>query len=330
MQETFNSPAPRLHANGLEVIKSYYQLTKPRIILLLLITTAAGALVAGRGQVDGLLLLATLVGGALASGAANTINCLYDRDIDYIMERTRWRPLPSGRIQPRDALIFAIALTAISFTLLATVANLLAASLAMAGIVFYVLIYTHWLKRHTTQNIVIGGAAGAIPPLVGWAAVTGDLSLAPWLMFLIICLWTPPHFWALALMIREDYKNVGVPMLPVVEGSGETTRQILLYSFLLVPVTLVLSLPGQSNGLLYGFMALVLGIELLRRAIALWMQPEEKSVAKSLFTYSIFYLMLLSAAMVVDVLPILQGINNGLMCEAQAVLHAIPMLQALG
>ncbi len=330
MQETFNSSAPRLHANGFEVIKSYYQLTKPRIILLLLITTAAGSLVAARGQVDGLLLLATLVGGALASGAANTINCLYDRDIDYIMERTRWRPLPSGRVQPRDALLFAIALTAISFTLLATVANLLAASLAMAGIVFYVLIYTHWLKRHTTQNIVIGGAAGAIPPLVGWAAVTGDLSLAPWLMFLIICLWTPPHFWALALMIRDDYKNVGVPMLPVVEGSGETTRQILLYSFLLIPVTLVLSFPGQSNGLLYGFMALVLGIEFLRRAIALWMKPEEKSVAKSLFTYSIFYLMLLSAAMVIDVLPVLQGINNSLMCEAQAVLHAIPILQVLG
>lgn len=330
MQETFNSPAPRLHANGLEVIQSYYQLTKPRIILLLLITTAAGSLVASQGQVDGVLLLATLVGGALASGAANTINCLYDRDIDYIMERTRWRPLPSGRVQPRDALIFAIALTAISFTLLATIANLLAAGLAMAGIVFYVLIYTHWLKRHTTQNIVIGGAAGAIPPLVGWAAVTGDLSLAPWLMFLIICLWTPPHFWALALMIRDDYKNVGVPMLPVIEGSGETTRQILIYSFLLVPVTLVLSFPGQSNGLLYGLMALVLGIELIRRAIALWLQPEERTVAKSLFTYSIFYLMLLSAAMVVDVLPILQGINNGLMCEAQAVIHAIPMLQALG
>lgn len=268
MQETFTSASPRLNANASAVIQSYYQLTKPRIILLLLITTAAGALVAARGEIDAGLLLATLVGGALASGAANTINCLYDRDIDYIMERTRWRPLPSGRVQPRDAMIFAIALTAISFTLLATVANLLAALLAMTGIVFYVLVYTHWLKRHTTQNIVIGGAAGAIPPLVGWAAVTGDLSLAPWLMFLIICLWTPPHFWALALMIRDDYKNVGVPMLPVVEGSGETTRQILLYSLVLIPVTLLLSLPGQSNGLIYGFLALVLGIELLRRAIA--------------------------------------------------------------
>jgi len=329
MQETFNSSAPRLHANGLEVIKSYYQLTKPRIILLLLITTAAGSLVAARGQVDGLLLLSTLVGGALASGAANTINCLYDRDIDYIMERTRWRPLPSGRVQPRDALLFAIALTAISFTLLATVANLLAACLAMSGIVFYVLIYTHWLKRHTTQNIVIGGAAGAIPPLVGWAAVTGDLSLAPWLMFLIICLWTPPHFWALALMIRDDYKNVGVPMLPVVEGSRETTRQILIYSFILVPVTLMLSLPGQSNGVIYGVLALVLGIELIRRAIALWLAPEERAVAKGLFTYSIFYLMLLSAAMVVDVLPILQGINSGLLYEVQAVVHAIPIFQVL-
>lgn len=329
MQETLNSSVPRLHASGLEVIQSYYQLTKPRIILLLLITTAAGALVASRGQIDAVLLLSTLVGGALASGAANTINCLYDRDIDYVMERTRWRPLPSGRVQPRDALIFAIALTAISFTLLATVANLLAAGLAMAGIVFYVLIYTHWLKRHTTQNIVIGGAAGAIPPLVGWAAVTGDLSLAPWMMFLIICLWTPPHFWALALMIRDDYKNVGVPMLPVVEGSGETTRQILIYSFLLVPVTLVLSLPGQSNGLLYALMALILGIELLRRAIALWIEPDERSIAKSLFTFSILYLMLLSAAMVVDVLPVMQSLNDALMVQAQAIFQAIPMVQGL-
>lgn len=332
MQNTFNaasgSAAPsRHHANGLAVLQSYYQLTKPRIILLLLITTAAGALVASRGQMNGGLLLATLVGGALASGAANTINCIYDRDIDYIMERTRWRPLPSGRVQPRDALLFASALTLASFTLLATVANLLAAGLAMAGIVFYVLIYTHWLKRHTTQNIVIGGAAGAIPPLVGWAAVTGELSWAPWLMFLIICLWTPPHFWALALMIRDDYACVGVPMLPVVEGDDETARQIWLYSLALIPTTLLLSYPIGSNGLIYAILAFLLGGELLIRAWRLRHQPGDRRLAKSLFKFSIFYLMLLSAAMVMDVLPIMDSFNQVAAQQLQALLSAIPINQ---
>jgi heme o synthase len=171
MQETI---AHRHHANLGQVIQSYWQLTKPRIIILLLVTTAGSMWIAAKGQVDPVLVLVTLLGGTLASASANTINCIYDRDIDYDMERTRHRPLPSGRIQPRDALIFAIALAAASFTLLTVFANLLSACLAMSGIVTYVLVYTHWLKRHSTQNIVIGGAAGAIPPLVGWAAVTGD------------------------------------------------------------------------------------------------------------------------------------------------------------
>ncbi|MEB3211252.1 MAG: heme o synthase, partial [Leptolyngbyaceae bacterium] len=178
MHETLTTPASRHHENLLQVIKSYWQLTKPRIILLLLITTAGSMWLAGRGSVDPILVLVTITGGALAAASANTINCLYDRDIDYDMERTRHRPLPSGRVQPRHALMFAIALAVISFTLLTVFANLLAACLAMSGIVTYVLVYTHWLKRHSPQNIVIGGAAGAIPPLVGWAAVTGELSWA--------------------------------------------------------------------------------------------------------------------------------------------------------
>ena len=203
MQEIITTSGARRHENLLQVVQSYYQLTKPRIILLLLITTAAGMWLAAKGEVDPLLLLVTLASGTFAAGSANTINCIYDSDIDYIMERTRWRPIPSGRVKPRHALLFAIALAVLSFTLLTVFANLLAAVLAMLGIVFYVVIYTHWLKRNSVQNIVIGGAAGAIPPLVGWAAVTGDLSWAAWLLFLIICLWTPPHFWALAIMIRD-------------------------------------------------------------------------------------------------------------------------------
>lgn len=304
MQELIQTNPSRHHENLLQVFQSYYQLTKPRIILLLLITTAAGMWLAAEGEVDPLLLLVTLTGGALASGAANTINCLYDRDIDYIMERTRWRPLPSGRVKPRDAMIFAFSLTIASFTLLTVFANLLTALLAMAGIVFYVAVYTHWLKRHSVQNIVIGGAAGAIPPLVGWAAVTGDLSWAAWLLFLIIFLWTPPHFWALAMMIRDEYKEVGVPMLPVVEGDEPTAKQIWIYSLILIPVTLLLVYPLHTSGLVYAVSALGLGVIFLQKAWELLQSPHDKDTARSLFKYSILYLMLLCAAMVVDSLPI--------------------------
>ena len=292
------------HHNVWQVLQSYYQLTKPRIIILLLITTAAGMFVAAQGRVDPILLLVTLVAGALAAGSANAINCLYDRDIDYIMERTRWRPLPSGRVQPRDALIFALALAIVSFTLLTTFANLLAACLSLSGIVFYVLVYTHWLKRHSTQNIVIGGAAGAIPPLVGWAAVTGDLTWAPWLMFTIIVLWTPPHFWALAMMIRDDYAAVNVPMLPVVKGDEETARQIWIYTLILIPSTLLMTYPLHTNTWLYAIVAVALGSLFIQKAWALLQNPSDRQVARGLFKYSIFYLMLLSAGMVIDVLPV--------------------------
>ena len=282
---------------------AYWQLTKPRIILLLLITTAAGMGLAAQGPIDWRLAIATLLGGAFAAASANTLNCLYDRDIDAIMERTSWRPLPSGRVQPIEAWVFAFLLAGLSFVLLDWQANQLAAGLSLAGIIFYVLIYTHGLKRHSSQNIVIGGAAGAIPPLVGWAAVTGELAWPAWLLFLIVCLWTPPHFWALALMIREDYAAVKVPMLPVVAGNLATARQIYAYSWLLLPVTLALAWPLQVAGPFYSVTALLLGAELLRRSHLLCQDPNSLLRARSLFKFSIFYLMLLCGAIAMDCLP---------------------------
>jgi heme o synthase len=294
----------RHHESFLQVIQSYYQLTKPRIIPLLLITTAGSMWIAAKGQVDPLLLLVTLAGGTLAAASAQTINCVYDRDIDYDMERTRHRPLPSGRVQPRDALIFAIALAVISFTLLSVFANLLAALLAMSGIVFYVLVYTHWLKRHSTQNIVIGGAAGAVPALVGWAAVTGSLSWAAWLIFAIVFVWTPPHFWALALMIKDDYAKVGIPMLPVVSGEQATVWQIWWYTLVTVAATLMLVFPLHASGVVYGAIALFLGGVFIYKAWQLLQNPSDRTLAKGLFLYSISYMMLLCLGMVIDSLPI--------------------------
>ncbi|MGB3695708.1 MAG: heme o synthase [Spirulinaceae cyanobacterium] len=296
----------RRNENLGEVIHSYYQLTKPRIIPLLLITTAAAVWLASEGEVDPLLLFVTLVGGTLAAASAQTLNCIYDRDIDYEMKRTRNRPIPSGRVSPRDAAIFASVLAFISFTLLAVFANLLSALLAMSGIVFYMFIYTHLLKRHSTQNIVIGGAAGSIPPLVGWAAVTGNLSWAAGLLFMIIFLWTPPHFWALALMIRDDYAQVNVPMLPVVAGEEATVKQIWLYTLLVVPATFGLIYPFGGLGVVYGVVATVLGYIFLRKAWQLKQAPTDKQLAKSLFKYSILYMMLLCTAIVVDCLPLTQ------------------------
>lgn len=312
----------RHHENFVQVVRSYYQLTKPRIIPLLLITTAASMWIAGEGSVNPLLLLVTLAGGTLAAAAAQTINCIYDRDIDYAMERTRHRPLPSGKIQPRDALIFAIALATISFTLLAVFANLLSALLAMSGIVFYVAIYTHLLKRHTAQNIVIGGAAGAIPALVGWAAVTGTLSWAAWVIFAIVFLWTPPHFWALALMIRDDYAKVGVPMLPVVVGNKQTTWQIWLYSLILIPATFTLIYPLNVSGLVYGAIAAILASVFIKKAWALLQNPDSKELAKSLFLYSILYMMLLCAGMVVDSLPIAHQLTKAVATNLQTLLNS--------
>jgi heme o synthase len=298
----------RHHQNFLQVVHSYYQLTKPRIIPLLLITTAGSMWIAAEGRVDPKLLVVTLVGGTFAAAAAQTVNCIYDRDIDYAMERTRHRPIPSGRVQSHHALIFAIALAAISFSLLAVFANLLAALLAMSGIVFYVAIYTHFLKRHTPQNIVIGGAAGAIPALVGWAAVTGSLSWTAWTIFAIVFLWTPPHFWALALMIRED---------------ETTAQQIWFYTLILIPATFLLIYPLQSCGLLYGAIALILGSIFVRKAWLLWQNPTCKIQARSLFLYSILYMMLLCAGMVVDSLPFTHQVANALASSLNTIISTI-------
>ncbi|HAA32577.1 MAG TPA: protoheme IX farnesyltransferase [Cyanobacteria bacterium UBA8553] len=309
----------RYHQNFVQVIQSYCQLTKPRIIPLLLLTTAGSMWIAAKGRVDPLLLIVTLIGGTLAAAAAQTINCIYDRDIDYAMERTRHRPLPSGRVQPLHALMFAIALACLSFTVLAVFANLLSALLAMSGILFYIAIYTHFLKRHTPQNIVIGGAAGAIPALVGWAAVTGTVGWPAWMLFAIVFLWTPPHFWALALMIRDDYAKVGVPMLPVVAGEVATTRQIWVYTLILIPTTFSLIYPLNATGAIYGGIALVLGSVFIKKAWALLQNPSDKQLARSLFLYSISYMMLLCAAMVVDSLPITHQLTSALMAIVCAI-----------
>ena len=301
MIETNVSPR---HSTLLQVIQSYYQLTKPRIIPLLLITTAGSMWIAASGEVNPVLLLVTLAGGTLAAASAQTINCIYDRDIDYDMERTRHRPIPSGRVQPRDALIFAIVLAIASFALLSIFANLLSAFLAMSGIVFYLLIYTHWLKRNSTQNIVIGGAAGAIPALVGWAAVTGTLSPTAWLIFGIVFVWTPPHFWSLALMIKDDYAAVNVPMLPVVAGEEATVKQIWWYTLITVASSLLIVYPLHSVGIIYATIALCLGAIFIRKAWQLLQNPQERSLAKGMFLYSISYMMLLCLGMVIDSLPI--------------------------
>jgi len=294
----------RSNETFLQVIQSYYQLTKPRIIPLLLITTAASMWLAGNGQVDPLNLLLTLVGGTLAAASAQTLNCIYDKDIDYDMERTRKRPIPSGRVQPQHALVFAIVLAILSFTLMAGLVNLVSALLALSGILVYMLVYTHWLKRNSTQNIVIGGSAGAIPALVGWAAVTGELSWTAWLLFAIVFFWTPPHFWALAMMIRDDYAQVNVPMLPVVKGVQNTAEQIFGYSLFVVPLTFTLIYPLGQSGWVYGAFATILGGNLIAKAWDLRQTPQDKVKARSLFKYSILYMMLLCTGIVIDSLPV--------------------------
>ncbi|MFS8776380.1 heme o synthase [Synechococcus sp. W65.1] len=281
-----------------QLLRSYSQLVKPKIIALLLVTTAGAMWMAG--DTDPFKFGVTLLGGGMAAAAANVLNMVYDADIDRLMERTCHRPLPAGRIQARHALVFAGILTLVSFSLLAYFTNLLAAGLAMAGILVYVGVYTHWLKRSSPQNIVIGGAAGAIPPLVGWAAATGKLSWAAWVMFAIIFLWTPPHFWALAILKREDYARAGVPMLPVVAGEGPTAAQILLYALLVVPVSLLLVYPLRVLGSLYLSAAVLLGSLLVWKAMQLLRRPQDRERAASLFTFANLYLLLLCGAMGLD------------------------------
>ena len=313
----------RHHETFWQVCRSYWQLTKPRIIPLLLIETAASMWVAANGKVDPILLLTTLFTGALAAASAQSINCIYDRDIDFDMERTRHRPIPSGRVQVRDALIFAIALAALAFALQAAVANVLSAFLEMVGIAIYVGVYTHWLKRSSTQNIVIGGAAGAIPPLVGWAAVTGELSWAAWLLFAIVFIWTPPHFWALALVIQDDYAKVGVPMLPVVVGDEATAKQIWGYTLLLVPITLMMTVPLQATGWVYVGIAAYLGGIFIQKAWKLLQAPSDRDLARSLFKFSILYMMALSAGMVLDSLPVTRSAIAGVTDQVYTVISTL-------
>lgn len=282
-------------ARGLD----YLSLTKPRIIVLLLVTTITTMIVAAGGAgVPAALAVYTLLGGALAAGAANAINCYWDRDIDAVMRRTRGRPVPAGRVAPSRALGFGILLGAVSVAVLGVAVNWLSALLALSGILFYVGVYTVWLKRSTPQNIVIGGAAGAIPPLVGWAAVTNQVGLPAILLFAIIFLWTPPHFWALALNREEDYRAAGVPMLPVVRGTAETLRQMLLYTLALVAATLALAALGVL-GRVYLVAAVVLAIPWLWLMARLARQTTARA-ARALFAYSIAYLGLLFAAMAID------------------------------
>jgi heme o synthase len=279
--------------------RDYVTLTKPRIMTLLLLTGACGMVVGARGVPAPGLFFATMAGLALACGGASALNHVLDRDIDRHMRRTDRRPVAAERVPPTRALEFGLALSALSFVLLASVVNVLTAVLALVGNLFYVLVYTRWLKRSTPQNIVIGGAAGAIPPLVGWAAATGDVTFPALLLFAIVFFWTPPHFWALALLIRREYEAAGIPMLPVVRGERETTRQIVLYSLVLVAVTSAPFLAG-TLGLAYLVAALVLGSAFLALALALRREPTPRRAAL-LFHFSLLYLALLFAAMAVDV-----------------------------
>jgi protoheme IX farnesyltransferase len=295
-------------------VRAYIALTKPRIIELLLVTTVPAMVLATR-QVPGIqlghwawLTVWTLVGGTLAAGSANAINCYLDRDIDELMVRTRRRPLPAHQVDPERAVVFGLVLGAISFAVLTFFVNLLAAFLALLAIAFYVVVYTIVMKRTTPQNIVIGGAAGALPPVIGWAAVTGNIGVPALLLFALVFYWTPPHFWALSLRIRKDYAAAGVPMLPVVRGIPETTRQIGLYTILMVAISLVLWSVARM-GAIYLVAAVVLGGIFLRQAYRLWRQgsSEEASIAGAirLYKYSISYLTLLFAAIAVDALVVI-------------------------
>jgi heme o synthase len=278
--------------------RDYLTLTKPRIMTLLLLTAACGMVVGANGLPRAATFAATMLGLALACGGASAFNHLLDRDIDRTMARTGRRPVASGRVTPPRALEFGLALSAASFVLLGVAVNLATAVLALVGNLFYVFVYTRWLKRSTPQNIVIGGAAGAVPPLVGWAAATGRLTLPALALFLIVFVWTPPHFWALALLIKREYQAAGVPMLPVVRGDREATRQILRYSALMVAVSLLPAAVGIS-GWGYVAAALLLGGQFLLLARRLVRDPVPKR-AGALFHYSLLYLALLFVAMAAD------------------------------
>ncbi len=280
------------------MLRAYVSLTKPRIISLLVFTALGGMFLASEGAPDPLLTVIVLAGGTLAAGGANALNHYLDRDIDQLMRRTATRPVASGNIPPVNAMWFGIALNVAAFAVLGWFVNPLSAVLTLSATLFYVFVYTMALKRTTPQNIVIGGAAGAIPPMVGWVAVTGSLDLPALYMFAIVFFWTPPHFWALALLIKDDYSEAGVPMLPVVAGISETKRSILLYTILLTALT-AMFFTTRAVGWVYFAGALALGIGFIYSAYRLMRRPEIEG-AKSTYLYSLAYLALLFMLMMID------------------------------
>ncbi len=277
-------------------IGAYVALTKPRIIELLLVTTLPAMILAERSWPGTWLVVATLIGGTMSAGGANAINNVIDRDIDQVMRRTAHRPMATQKVPPMHALVFGIALGVAGFAWLWVTSNLLAAILSTAALLFYVFVYTLWLKRSSSQNIVIGGAAGAVPVLVGWAAVTGSLSVAPWVMFAIIFFWTPPHFWALSLRYQEDYARAGIPMLPVVVGEEATLHSIFLYSIQLVALSLVLFAAGNMS-LVYLVSSVILGAGFL---VGAWRLRSHTDEAMRFFGYSNVYLTLLFGVIAID------------------------------
>ena len=280
-----------------QVVSDYVEMTKPRVQSLLLFTTVSTMLVAGEPSLS--LVVLTCIGGYLSAGGAGAVNHWYDRDIDASMKRTADRPVASGRVAPTAALVYGLTLAALAVVLLAVTVNPLAAALSFSGFLGYTLVYTVWLKRSTPQNIVIGGAAGAVPPLVGWAAVTGGLGWTALYLFAIVFYWTPPHFWALSLLMKDDYAKAGVPMLPVVRGERETRKQIVLYSLLLYAVTQLPFCAGAFGGIYLGA-SIVLGAIFIGGAVRLLRRADRRS-ALWLYLYSLAYLALLFAAMVADV-----------------------------
>ena len=279
-------------------LQDYLTLTKPPIILLLWLTALGGMFMAAEGAPSGKLLVAVLAGGGMTAGGASAINHWLDRDIDRIMRRTRNRPLPRNSITPSQAILFGVALNIVGFALLAILANLLSAALAIGASLFYVLVYTWWLKRSTPQNIVIGGAAGAMPPVIGIAAVSGVIDLSAFYLFTIIFLWTPPHFWALSLMLKDDYHSAGIPMLPVVQGERATGWNIFLYTLALIATTLLL-FPSADMGMVYLSTALLLGFLFFYFSLRVLSNPG-REMALSLYKYSLLYLGGLFAAIMID------------------------------
>jgi protoheme IX farnesyltransferase len=280
-----------------QVVSDYVELTKPKVQSLLLLTTVTTMEVAGSPSVGRIAL--TVAGGYLSAGGAGAVNHFYDRDIDARMARTAGRPVPSGRVSPRAALIYGCSLAAASFVLMSLTLNLLAAALALSGFFGYVGVYTMFLKRRTPQNIVIGGAAGAIPPLVGWAATRGSLSWTAVYLFAIVFYWTPPHFWALSLLMKEEYEKVGVPMMPVVRGERETRRQIVLYALLLYAVSQLPFCAGAFGGI-YLLASIALGLAFVAGAVVLYRRADRRTALR-LYLFSLAYLALLFGAMVADI-----------------------------